>query len=164
MPATYSLDTKIEALNLLDQLDDDFQRVKDRLQDPAQDLKGLALQRNPNSEAVSKDRQYRHFANIKLELLTDMFETSRDIMKKIKSGEHGGIGVSQLAYVLNTLLHHSKQLEQNFQDRAPDAQMETEQPNRIRFIDEHNLWMPRPCRLKFLKSPARLNLLACGRR
>lgn len=80
------------------------------------------------------DQQYRHFANIKLELLNDMLETSREIMKKIRSGSHEGIAVSQLAYTLSTLLNHSKQLEDTFEDLAANSQNSEEEPNRIEYV------------------------------
>ncbi|MCY4070554.1 MAG: hypothetical protein OXG60_04605, partial [Chloroflexi bacterium] len=82
---------------------------------------------------------YRHFANIKLELLRDMLETSRDIMKQLKSGEYKGATVSQLTYTLSTLLNQAHRLEESFEDLPPDAQLETEEPNRMRFIYEEDL-------------------------
>ena len=57
MPANYNLDTKIEALNLLDQHDGDLHLVKDRLGT----LRGWRTDQDK-----AEDRQYRHFANIKL--------------------------------------------------------------------------------------------------
>ena len=90
MPTKYSLDTKIEALNLLDQLDGDFHLVKSRLDIPLKTIRGW---RSSEEELRQRfeDRQYRHFANLKLTLLKDMLETSCDIMKTIKSGENEGI-------------------------------------------------------------------------
>ncbi|MCY4072405.1 MAG: hypothetical protein OXG60_14000 [Chloroflexi bacterium] len=143
MQATYTLDTRIKALNLLDQLDGDFQRVKERLKIPLETLRGW---RSSEREIRRRfeDREYRHFASIKLELLRDMLETSRDIMKIIKSGEHKGVTLSQLAYTLSTLLNQAHRLEESFEDLPPDAQLETEQPNRMRFIYEDDLPDPPP--------------------
>ena len=138
MQATYSLDTKIQALNLLDQFDNDFHRVKAQLEIPLKTLRGWLADAD-KLRLKYDDRQFRHFANIKLELLGDMLESSRDIMKKIKSGDHEGISLSQLTYALSTLLNHSKQLEDNFEDLASDTQNESEQPNRIRYVDEYDL-------------------------
>ncbi|MCY4539983.1 MAG: hypothetical protein OXE52_17345, partial [Chloroflexi bacterium] len=87
MQASYTLDTKIEALNLLDRHDGDFQLVRSLLEIPLKTLRGWRADED-KFRRIYEDRQYRHFANIKLELLKDMFETSRDIMKKIKSGDH----------------------------------------------------------------------------
>ena len=138
MQAAYTLDTRIEALNLLNRLDGDFQRVKERLKIPLKTLRGW---RSSEREIRRRfeDREYRHFASIKLELLRDMLETSRDIMKIIKSGEHKGVTLSQLAYTLSTLLNQAHRLEESFEDLPPDAQLETEQPNRMRFIYEDDL-------------------------
>ena len=133
MPANYNLDTKIEALNLLDQHDGDLHLVKDRLGIPFKTLRGWRTDQDKLRHRF-EDRQYRHFANIKLELLNDMFETSRDIMKKIKTGEHEGTTVSQLAYTLSTLINHSKQLEDSFEDLAPNPQNPEEQSNRIEYV------------------------------
>ncbi|MCY4018041.1 MAG: hypothetical protein OXG39_01410 [Chloroflexi bacterium] len=138
MQATYTLDTKIQALNLLDQFDNDFHRVKAQLEIPLKTLRGWLADAD-KLRLKYDDRQFRHFANIKLELLGDMLESSRDIMKKIKSGDHEGISLSQLTYALSTLLNHSKQLEDNFEDLASDTQNESEQPNRIRYVDEYDL-------------------------
>lgn len=138
MQATYSLDRKIEALNLLDQLDNDFDRVKSRLEIPLKTLKGWLADAEKLRHKYG-DRQFRHFANIKLELLGDMLESSRDIMKRIKFGDHEGITLSQLAYTLSALLNHSKQLEDVFDSLASDTQNESEQPNRIRFVYHEDL-------------------------
>ncbi len=136
MPAKYSLDRKIEALNLLDQHDGDLYLVKSRLKIPLKVLKGWRADQD-NLRRSYEDRQYHYSAKLKLELLQDMRETSRDIMKKIKSGDHEGIAVSQLAYTLSVLLNQANQLEGNFEDAA-DPQEGTEQANRIRFVYEDN--------------------------
>ena len=88
MPATYTLDMKIEALNLLDQHDGDFRLVTSRLGVPVKTLRGWLADQDKHRRRF-EDRLCRRFANIKLELLKDIYETSRDIMKKIRSGDHG---------------------------------------------------------------------------
>lgn len=133
IPPDYNLNTKIEALNLLDQHDSDFHLVKGRLGIPVKTLRGWRVDQEKLRRQYD-DQQYRYFANIKLELLNDMFETSRDIMKKIKSGSHEGVAVSQLAYTLSTLLNHCKQLEETFEDLASNTQETEEQPNRIEYV------------------------------
>ena len=130
MQASYTLDTKIEALNLLDLHDGDFQLVRSLLEIPLKTLRGWRVDQDKLRHRF-KDRQYRHFANIKLELLKDMFETSRDIMKKIKSGDHEGSAVSKLAYALSTLLNQANQLEDSFEDLPRDPQNPEEALNRI---------------------------------
>ena len=137
MQASYTLDTKIEALNLLDRHDGDFQLVRSLLEIPLKTLRGWRVDQDKLRRRF-EDRQYRHFANIKLELLKDMFETSRDIMKKIKSGDHEGSAVSQLAYALSTLLNQANQLEDSFEDLPPNPQNETEQANRIGYAYDDN--------------------------
>ena len=137
MQASYTLDTKIEALNLLDLHDGDFQRVKSLLEVPLKTLRGWRADQDKLRRRY-EDRQYRHFANLKLELLKDMFETSRDIMKKIKSGDHEGSVVSQLSYALSTLLNQANQLEESFEDLPPDPQNQAEAPNRIGYAYDDN--------------------------
>ncbi len=133
IPPDYNLNTKIEALNLLDQHDSDFHYVKARHGIPVKTLRGWRVDQEQLRRQYD-DQQYRYFANIKLELLKDMLETSRDIMKKIKSGGQEGTAVSQLAYTLSTLLNHSKQLEDTFEDLASHSQNPEEQPNRIEYV------------------------------
>ena len=137
MQASYTLDTKIEALNLLDLHDGDFHRVRPLLNIPLKTLRGWRVDQDKLRRRF-EDRQYRHFANIKLELLKDMFETSRDIMKKIKSGDHEGTAVSQLVYALNTLLNQANQLEDSFEDLPPNPQNEAEESNRIGYAYDDN--------------------------
>ncbi len=136
MQASYTLDTKIKALNLLDLHDGDFQLVRSLLEIPLKTLRGWRVDQDKLRHRY-EDRQYRHFANIKLELLKDMFETSRDIMKKIKSGDHEGSAVSKLAYALSTLLNQANQLEDSFEDLPPDPQNPEEVPNRIEVVYDH---------------------------
>ncbi len=136
MQASYTLDTKIEALNLLDRHDGDFQLVRSLLEIPLKTLRGWRVDQDKLRRRF-EDRQYRHFANIKLELLKDMFETSRDIMKKIKSGDHEGSTASQLVYALSTLLNQANQLEDSFEDLPPNPQNPEELPNRIEIVYDH---------------------------
>ena len=137
MQASYTLDTKIEALNLLDLHDGDFQRVRPLLEIPLKTLRGWRADQDKLRRRF-EDRQYRCFANIKLELLKDMFETSRDIMKKIKSGDHEGSTASQLVYALNTLLNQANQLEESFEDLPPNPQTEAEETNHIGYAYDDN--------------------------
>ena len=137
MKASYTLDTKIEALNLLDRHDGDFQLVRSLIEIPLKTLRGWRVDQDKLRRRY-EDRQYRYFANLKLELLKDMFETSRDIMKKIKSGEHEGSAVSKLAYALSTLLNQANQLEDSFEDLPPNPQNEAEEPNRVQYAYDDN--------------------------
>ncbi|MCY4539972.1 MAG: hypothetical protein OXE52_17290 [Chloroflexi bacterium] len=137
MQASYTLDTKIEALNLLDLHDGDFRCVRPLLEIPLKTLRGWRADQDKLRRRY-EDRQYRYFANLKLELLKDMFETSCDIMKKIKSGDHEGSTASQLVYALSTLLNQANQLEDSFEDLPPNPQNETEQANRIGYAYDDN--------------------------
>ncbi len=137
MQASYTLDTKIEALNLLDRHDGDFQLVRSLIEIPLKTLRGWRVDQDKLRRRY-EDRQYRCFANIKLELLKDMFETSRDIMKKIKSGDHEGSTASQLVYALSTLLNQANQLEESFEDLPPNPQNPEELPNRIEIVYDDN--------------------------
>ena len=138
MPATYTLDTKIAALNLLARLDDDFHQVKARLKIPLETLKNW---RSGETQLRHKyeDRQYRHIASINLEILVDTVETARDIIRIIKSGDHQGMTISQLAYTFSTLLNQAHRLEGNFSELEQDTQNDPDPPNRIEYIYEGGL-------------------------
>ena len=76
----YTLETKIKALNLLEEHDGDTQLVKDRLDIP---VKTLANWRRAELELRQRfyDRQQHHFYNVKFKLLGDMLARLR--------GNHG---------------------------------------------------------------------------
>ena len=158
MPPNYRLDAKIQALNLLDQHDGDFHLVKSQLNIPLKTLRGWRESQD-NLRHQYEDRQYRHFANRKLELLNDIFESCRDLMKKIRADINQPATVSQRAYTLTTLLNHANQLEDLFEDLAPNAESTKEQPNRIEFVYDdkvHNAppWANgNPQRTRPLQSP-----------
>ena len=133
MSASYTLDTKIAALNLLTQFDDDFNRVKAKLEIPLKTLRGWHADETQLRHKY-EDRQYRYISNIKLHLLVDMVEFARDIMTKLKSGDREDGSLSQLTYTLGTLLTHAGKLEQNFEYLPQDPGDAPEPPNRIEYI------------------------------
>ena len=133
MSATYTLDTKIAALDLLTQFDDDFNRVKAKLEIPLKKLRGWRADETRLRHKY-EDRQYRYISNIKLHLLVDMVEFARDIMTKLKSGDREDGSLSQLTYTLGTLLTHIQRLEQNFSELEQDPADAPEPPNRIEYI------------------------------
>lgn len=143
MPKQYQLDSKIEALNLLDRHDGDLPLVSNLMQIPVKTLRRWRAE-EAELRLQFDNRQYRHFANIKLELLNDMFETCRDLMKNIKADNLQQTSVSQRAYTLTTLFNHATQLEDLFEDLEPNPQNEGH--NRIRFVQDDNLprATPRP--------------------
>lgn len=134
MAVRYRLDSKIEALNLLDRHDGDFRLVRELL---GISVKTLENWRAAEVELRRKydDRQYRHAANVKLELFNDMIEVARDIMKTIKAESHKDVPVSQRAYTLTTLLSHASKLEESYVELEPKAEKE-EQANRIKLVDD----------------------------
>ena len=135
MSKEYTLDQKIEALNLLDQLDGDVHRGRKQLGIPVKTLRGW----RGDSDTLRRkfdQRQFRHFANIKQSLLNDMLATAQDIMETIKSGDHPGIAVSQLTNAVDTLLRNAKQLEENYVRVALDA---GDSPNRTEYVYDHKV-------------------------
>ena len=135
MSATYTLDAKIAALDLLNQLDNDYSRVKAKLQIPFKTLRGW---RSDETQLRNQfeNRQYLHISSMKLHLLVDMVEYARDIMSKLKSGDREEGTASQLTYILGTLLNQARKLEQNFEHVPDDPQDQAEPPNRIEYIYE----------------------------
>ena len=138
MPATHTLNTKIEALNLLDLHDGDFNLVNSRLGIPIRTLRGW-LGDEKNLRLKYDNRQYRYFANIKFKLLNRILEFSLDTMNKMTTGDLGGNTLSQLTYVLSTLINQVTVLEKSFEDLPPNPETDTEQPNRIRYVYEEDL-------------------------
>lgn len=138
MRATHTLDMKIQALNLLDRHDGDFNLVESRLGIPLKTLRGW-LSDEKNLRLRFDDRQYRHFANMKLQLLNDILEFSRVTMNKMKIGDLGGNTLSQLTYVLSTMLNQARDLEKSFKDLEANPQREAEQPNLIRQVCDEDL-------------------------
>ena len=138
MPATHTLNTKIEALNLLDLHDGDFNLVKSRLGIPLNTLRRWLVD-EIQLRLQYDNRQYRYFARIKLELLNDFLEFSRDTMNKMMTGDLDGHTLSQLTYVLSSLLNQAKHLEKSFEDLPPNPETDTEQANRIRYVYEEDL-------------------------
>ena len=61
MQASYTLDTKIEALNLLDLHDGDFQLVRSLIEIPLKTLRGWRTDQDKLRRRY-EDRQYCHFA------------------------------------------------------------------------------------------------------
>ena len=70
MPTTHTRNTKIEALNLLNLHDGDFNLVKSRLKIPLNTLRRWPADEN-NPRLQYNSGQYHHFACIKLELLNN---------------------------------------------------------------------------------------------
>ncbi len=141
----YTLDQKIEALNLLDLHDDDCFIVKQKLGIPVTTLRGWRADETAFRRRYD-ERQYRHFANLRHELLKDMLETARGIMKRIKRGEHEGEPDSKSVYTLDTLLRNAKDLEERYVHLASDAGGSGPEVNRIRYVHDHHLQAaaPRP--------------------
>ena len=138
MPATHTLNTKIEALNLLDLHDGDFNLVNSRLGIPIRTLRGW-LGDEKNLRLKYDNRQYRYFANIKFKLLNRILEFSLDTMNKMTTGDLGGNTLSQLTYVLSTLINQVTVLEKSFEELPPNTETDTEQPNRMRYVYEEDL-------------------------
>ena len=138
MSATYTLDAKIAALDLLNQLDNDYSRVKAKLQIPFKTLRGW---RSDETQLRNQfeNRQYLHISSMKLHLLVDMVEYARDIMSKLKSGDREEGTASQLTYILGTLLNQARKLEQNFEHVPDDPQDQADPPNRIEYIYDGGL-------------------------
>ncbi|MCY4021530.1 MAG: hypothetical protein OXG39_19175 [Chloroflexi bacterium] len=135
MPATHTLDTKIEALNLLNLHDGDLKLVNSRLGIPIRTMRGWLLDEQ-QLRLQYYDRQYHHFANIKFKLLNKFLVFSLDTMEKLMTGDLGDHTLSQLTYVLSTLLNQAARLEKSFEDLPPDLESDAEQPNRIRYVYE----------------------------
>ena len=138
MPRRYPLDAKINALNQIDQLDGDIQYIAKQLKIPFKTVENWRADEDHLRQQYQQ-RQHRHFTNLKFELLADMLERCRAIMKKIDDSAITEASVSQLAYTLTTLLNHAVRLEEAFEKIEEEDQQENSEivlPNFARLI--HN--------------------------
>jgi len=133
MSRRYRLDTKIKALNLLDQYDGDFQLVGDELDIP---VKTLASWRRAEADLRQRfyDRQQHHFYNVKFALLAKMLGGCEAIMKQMHDKAIEEASLSQRANTLSILLKSAVGLEEAFEELEEKDRMEQEEPNRGRFI------------------------------
>lgn len=133
MSRRYRLDTKIKALNLLDQYDGDLHLVKEELDVPVRTLEGW---RRAEVELRQRfyDRQQHHFYNVKFALLAKMLGGCEAIMKQVHDKAIEEASLSQRATTLSILLKSAVGLEEAFEELEEKDRMEQEQPNRARFI------------------------------
>ena len=132
----YTLETKIKALNLLEEHDGDTQLVKDRLDIP---VKTLANWRRAELELRQRfyDRQQHHFYNVKFKLLGDMLGGCAAIMGRINEAAIEEASLSQRSNALNTLLNNAVKLEEAF-EALEEKNQQDQEPNSTQFSDDDN--------------------------
>ena len=111
MPKRYRLENKIDALNLLDQLDGDLQRVKSRLNIPVKTLqKWSAGEDQLRNQFLG--RQDRRFDRLLSDLHLKLLERGLDILDHLTGDALADASATQLAYALNAVVSHAIKLEE----------------------------------------------------
>ena len=143
MPKRYRLDTKIEALDLLDQLDGDLQRVKSRLNIPVKTLqKWTAAEEQLRTRFLGQ--QDRRFDRLLSDLHLKLLERALAILDHLDDDTLADASATQLAYALNTEVSHAVRLEEiAYQIDQAAATQNQNDSIRLEFV-RHGGDQPRP--------------------
>lgn len=127
VPKKYSLDTKIDALNQIDQNDGDVAVVSDLLEIPERTLRGWqGVEGDLRSKQRKRQRRQRDRLTVELQL--GMLERGRAILRQMDSETLAKAPLNQLASALSALVNHALKLEE-----AIDEIDEQEEEKVIRF-------------------------------
>ena len=134
MPKRYRLDTKIEALNLLDQLDGNLQLVNSRLNIPVKTLQKWSAAQD-NLRLQFTDQQDRRFDQLLASLHLKLLERGHAILDHLDDDTLKAATATQLAYALNTIATHAIRLEEiAYQVDQTAAIQNQNQPIRLAFV------------------------------
>lgn len=115
MARRYTLDTKIDALNQLDQLDGDILLGSETLKIPVGTLRHW-LRDEDDLRRSHSDKQERHLSRLKAELQTNMLEKGLDIVARMDDETLDKAPLNQLATALGALVNHALKLEEDIDD------------------------------------------------
>lgn len=128
MARRYTLDTKISALNQLDQLDGDMLLVSEQLMIPIGTLRAWS-----RSEADLRrqyhDKHQRYVSRLKHDLQTTLLQRSLDVLSRIDDETLEKAPLNQLSSTLGVLVNHALKLEEDI-----DEQEDTEQVIRVEYL------------------------------
>lgn len=128
MARRYTLDTKIGALNQLDQLDGDMLLVSEQLMIPIGTLRAWS-----RSEADLRrqyhDKHQRYVSRLKLDLQATLLQRGLDVLSRIDDEALDKAPLNQLASALGVLVNHALKLEEDI-----DEQEETERIIRVEYL------------------------------
>ena len=111
MKRRYSLDTKIDALNQIEQHEGDITLISDILEIPARTLRGW-LQEEKQLRQRYQERETRRGDRLLLELRLGMLERSQAILQRLDEDKLAKAPLNQLASALGTLLGSAMKLQE----------------------------------------------------
>lgn len=115
MARRYTLDTKIHALNLLDEYDDDLVIVSQELNIPAMILNRWRIK----EDDLRRDHQQKlrsQFVRLKAELQVEMLERGKKIIACMDDETLEKAPLNQLATALGSLVNHALKLDEASED------------------------------------------------
>lgn len=119
MSRRYSLDTKIDALNQIDQHDGDVALVGDVLEFPVATLRSW-LAKETDLRRAYEMRRHRQCERLKRDLQSDMLLRGKAILAQLDAERLAKAPLNQLAAALGSLVTHALKLEEAIQPRAED--------------------------------------------
>lgn len=111
MARKYALDTKIDALNQIDQNDGDVAVVSDMLEIPERTLRGWQGAES-DLRSRQRNRQRRQRERLTVELQLGMLERGRAILQQMDAETLDKAPLNQLASALGALVNHALKLEE----------------------------------------------------
>jgi len=130
MARRYTLDTKIDALNQLDQHDGDILLTSEKLNIPARTLKRWVKQEDDLRDRYNSKRR-RYLSRLKADLQSDMLERGLAIVAKMDDEVLDKAPLNQLASALGALVNHAQKLEEVIDET--DEQEENERVIRFEY-------------------------------
>lgn len=121
MTRRYTLDTKIHALNLLDEYEDDLVVVSQELDIPAMILNRWRVK----EDDLRRDYQrklHNQFVRLKAELQVEMLERGKKIITCMDDETLEKAPLNQLATALGSLVNHALKLDEASEDTDDEAE------------------------------------------
>lgn len=131
MPRSYTLDTKIHALNQLDKYDD-TERIAAELAIPLSTLQKWRT-RASSLRKRYRQRNKRRAANLKSDLQVAMLDKSMAILNRMDDEILDNAPLNQLASALSALVNHAMKLEEAIEDDDEQEKGQQEQVIRIEY-------------------------------
>lgn len=134
MPRSYTLDTKIHALNQLDKYDD-TERIAAELAIPLSTLQKWRT-RASSLRKRYRQRNKRRAAHLKSDLQVAMLDKSMAILNRMDDETLDNAPLNQLASALSALVNHAMKLEEAIEDDDEQEKGQQEQVIRFEFVSD----------------------------
>ena len=115
MSRRYSLKTKINALNEIEEHDGDVARVAEFMEIPARTL-GRWLRDERDLRRRYRKKRYRQRERLTIDLQFEMLERSKSILARMDEDRLAKAPLNQLATALGSLVSHALKLEEVIED------------------------------------------------